>query len=320
MSALAFATWLAAARLVRAQAFAGLPTKSATTQALPMPYHIGSPQSFVGSENQLALVDYSDMTIYRANASGAWLSTFQKIGGGPGEVASVGGMQFDKAGSLWISDVRNSRVSVRGADTRLLREFKTSTPVRMIAPMAIGSLLAVASSVKDFAVILDNAGTLTKSIPFPKDVEALNPIQRERLLVRVNDSLTVIQYRWYNRRVALRNDGRVLYDSGSLANGPEVVAMKLDDKGGVGYRIAPKQAAVALATAARADTVYVLLGNRDEKQNGRSIVRVLASTGRAIDRMVLDREVKIIAATRVGIFGVGETDSGYSLLLIRVQK
>lgn len=306
--------------VAQSSAIANLPVRNATTKALPMSDRIGSPELLIGSESQLALVDYADMTIYRANGAGQWQTSFQKVGGGPGEIARVGGMQFGAGGALWISDDRNSRVSVRGADTKAIGETKLTTPIRALAPALNGSIIGLAASQKELAVVLDKTGAVAHSVAYPADVEALNPIQRERYLVRINDTLSILQFRWFNRRVALRNDGRIAYDSGSLEGKPEVLAMKLDDKGSVGYRIAPKQASFARHVAARGDTLYVLLGSKAKADDGRFMLRLRASNGKTIDRVMLDRAVKMVAATKQGLFAVGETDDGYSLFAIQVQK
>lgn len=292
--------------------------RATSVARLPLPDGIGAPDVFVGSSEQLVLVDYSDMSIRRADATARWGATLRRPGSGPGEIRDVGGVQFAGNGDIWITDPANGRVSVRRADLQMVREFTTETPLRAVSPSAAGAAyVALASSAAELAILCSEDGRRLRSLGFPVDMEARNPITRERYLLRINDTLSLLQFRWYNRTIALRNDGKLLYDKVGEGAGPEVLAIPLDKKGSMAYRVHPKAREYAIAAASRGDTVFVLLGHADPALHGKRIARFRASTWNPIDVLDLPMVVTRIAATKRGLFAIAESDDGYVLNEIR---
>ncbi len=284
---------------------------------VPLP-EIGHPAFFTGTAEQLVLIDYGDMTVHAADAEGRWTHVYRRRGDGPGELRTIGGVQFDGAGAIWIADRANARLSVRAPDLTVEREFRLEHPVDRLAPgLRGGRLLALPSSVREIAVLLSSDGRPIRSIPFPASLESLNPIARERYLVRIADSLSVVQFRWLDHRIAFDADGAIRSESRGSGEPPEVIAFAVDQRGSMGYRISPTAKEFALAVAARGDTLLVVRGDRREELHGRVIERYLAATGRLLDRLVLPVAVLQIAATRAGVFVIAETDDGYGMYLVR---
>lgn len=288
-----------------------------TAELMPvaLPPLIGTPAMLVGQGDRLILVDYSDMSVHWADADGRWLGRLAKVGGGPGEIREVAGVQFSPEGQVWISDGPNSRVSVRNRrDLSLIDEFRVEHPVRGLVPSRGGaSMLAVPSGVQHMLVVVSRDGTQRRAIAFPARVEAINPIARERQIVRVSDSLSVVQFRWLDVRIGLEPTGARRYTVGGDTRPPEIVTMKLDQRGSVGYRIGSAQKEFAVAVAARGDTLLAVRGSPDERDHKRIIARYEAHNGRLIDHVRLPRAAELIAATDAGVFMISETDDGFAM-------
>jgi hypothetical protein len=292
--------------------------RAARLTELPLPPNVGSPEVMVGSAMTLALLDYSDMSIHLADANGRWRSSSRGRGSGPGEVRTVGGMQFARDGSLWIADVGNGKLIIRDRSARVVREFATQTPLRNTAPSSGRQpFLALTLSPKEIAITCDSVGRTIAALPFPTDMQGRNPITLERYLTRVNDTLSVLHFRWSARSIGLRNDGRVLFDRGPRDAGPDVLSTTLDSKGSVAYRVSPRAREYAVSVASRGDTLFVLLGGGAPSTAGRVILRTLATTGTEIDRIELPYPQRQIAATRSGLFGIGERDDDFVLTEIK---
>jgi hypothetical protein len=288
-----------------------------TAQLTPvaLPPLIGTPVMLVGQGDRLILVDYSDMSVHWADAQGRWLGRLAKVGGGPGEIREVAGVQFSPEGQLWISDGPNSRVSVRSRrDLSLIDEFRVEHPLRGIVPARGGaSMLAVPSGVQQMVVVVNRDGTQRRDVSFPAQIEAINPIARERQLVRISDSLSVMQFRWLDVRIGLEPTGERRYTVVGDARPPEIITMKLDQRGSVGYRIGTSQKEVAVAVAAKDDTLLVVRGSPNERDHKRIIARYDAHNGRLIDHVRLPRAAELIAATYEGVFVISETDDGFAM-------
>ena len=285
----------------------------ATVKILPMPEDVSYPGLFVGSTNALAFVDFKDTSLYRGDAVGKWSTPWKKTGGGPGEIRTYGGMHFAKDGTLWINDRGNSRLTSRATDETAKTEITPAVTIGRFVPTTLG-FIAVPNDVSKMALVLGHDAKLVRDLPLPPDIAALHPMTRERYIARVNDSLTVIQFRWLNRRIAITNDGRTSYDSITPTEPPSLLQRKFD--GGTATYVDPKARPYAVNIASRGDTLLILLGSTEDAQNGRKIVRVYGPTGRTIDTLQLPVAISEIAATRTGVFGLGETDSGFVMYQI----
>lgn len=303
---------------LRAQPARGatIPTRIASAKSLPLPEAIGSPGEFVGAPGALAFYDFSDNTLYRADASGQWLPGSKRVGGGLGELRQVAGLQFAGDNVLWISDRGNSRVSGRDATSKVTFEITLPSQVGRIAPTSTG-FISVGSEPGKLATVHTRDGAVSNTVAMPADIGSQNPMFHERFLVRLSDTMSVLQFRWTNRRIALRSDGRILYDSVTPTVLPRLVQKAIP--GGVATFVDPKARSYAYAAAARGDTVLVLLGHTDDAKNGREVLRTHGPTGRVIDRLQLPVPLIAIAATRRAIFGIGEADDGYVLYEIVVK-
>ncbi|MCU0617086.1 MAG: hypothetical protein MUD17_08405 [Gemmatimonadaceae bacterium] len=290
-------------------------TGTAELTAVALPPLIGAPSHFVGQGDRLILVDYSDMSVHWADAEGRWLGALRRVGGGPGELREIAGVQFAPEGQVWISDGANSRVSVRNRrDLSVIDEFRVDEPLRSVVPARGGaSLLAVPNGVQQMAVVIARTGSQRRAVAFSPALASINPIARERYHVRISDSLSVLQLRWLDVRVGLAMSGDLRYTAIGDPTPPEIVAMKLDDRGSVGYRIATEQKEFAVAAAATGDTLLVIRGSQDPRDHERLIARYDARTGRLIDYVRLARSVQRIAATAAGVFVIGETDDGFAM-------
>jgi hypothetical protein len=291
---------------------------TATLVAVAMPPLIGAPALLVGHDDRLVLLDYADMSVHWADATGRWLGTHSKVGGGPGEFREVAGFQFAPDGALWFSDGANSRVSVRSArDLSVIDEFRVEQPLRSLVPApGAQTMLAIPASVQHMAVVVDRAGVQKRAIPFAEALASVNPIARERYLVRVSDSLSVVQFRWLDTRIGLTPRGDTRYATTGTAPPPEIVRMLLGNSGSVGYRIASNAREFAVAAGAQGDTLLVIRGSTDSLDHRRIIARYHATSGRLIDQVRIPRPAELIAATGRHVFVIGETDDGYGMFRV----
>ncbi len=288
-----------------------------TAQLTPVnfPALIGAPALFVGHRDRLVLLDYSDMSVHWADASGRWLGKHTKVGGGPGEFREVAGIQFGPDGNLWVSDAANSRVSLRSdRDMSVVSEFRVEQPLRALVPAPGGQMmLAVPAGMQHMAVVVDRSGVNKRTISFPEAVASVNPIARERFLVRMSDTLSVLQFRWLDTRIGLTPSGDTRYAAVGTAPAPEIVRMALDNRGSVGYRIASGAKEFAVSAGAQGDTLLVIRGSSDSLVHRRIIARYDATSGRLIDEVRIARAAELIAASDRGVYVIGETDDGYGM-------
>jgi len=283
-----------------------------------MPTLVGAPAIFVGAGDRLVLLDYSDMSVHWADAWGRWLGKHTKVGGGPGEFREIAGIQFSPDGALWISDGANSRVSIRSSlDLSVIAEFRVEQSLRtVIAARGGQTLLAIPRSVQHMAVVVDRTGAQRNVVAFPAAVASVNPIARERYLVRVSDSLSVVQFRWLDTRIGLTPGGDVRYEMRGTLPAPEIVSMSLDTRGSMGYRIGSNEREFAVSAGVQGNTPLVIRGSKNTLDHGRIIARYDALTGRLIDQVRITRAAELIAATASGVFVIGETDDGYGMFRV----
>lgn len=198
-------------------------------------------------------------------------------------------MAFSPEGDIWFSDGANSRIAIRSSrDLSVREEFRVANPLRSIVPAHGGKhMLAIPGGVQHMAVLVDRSGAQQRTVPFSASLAEINPIARERYLVRISDSLSVVQFRWIDARVALGSVGNTVYAWTGDVLPPEILTMPLDNKGSVGYRIAASQREFAAAVGVQGDTLLVVRGSTDERDHRRIVARYDARTGRLIDHVRL---------------------------------
>lgn len=297
------------------------PTRVVQVRSLPLDEQVGNPAALTGCPRFTAFFDFSDAVIRRFDATGKPAGQYGKAGGGPGELRSFGGMQFDGRCRLWIADRGNSKVLVLDEQWAPVTEFSVQSPLDRVAPLAGGrTIMAVPSSVTEMLHLLDAAGKLVKKIPLPEDFQTLNPIVRARYVARVNDSLAIVQFRWFDRRLLIDVRGEVVADFKEPGEAPKVIEMSL---GGTsrGYRVDPTSVEFAGAIGMRGDTLMVIRGQpplkKGELQTQTRVLRILATNGRVLDELAVPVGIQMITATGRAVYGLGETENGYALHELR---
>ncbi|HEY0931406.1 MAG TPA: hypothetical protein VGE27_15905 [Gemmatimonas sp.] len=303
------------------QAEAQVPVRTVQVRSTPLEEQVGNPAALVGCSRSMAFFDFSGAVIRRLDAAGKATGRYAKAGGGPGELRSFGGMQFDGSCRIWIADAGNSKVMVFDDRWGSVAEFSVQSPVERLAPLAKGtSVLAVPNSVLEMLHLLDANGNLLKKIPFPEDLQTLNPIARSRYLARVNDSLAIVQFRWFDRRVLVNAGGMVVADTKGAGPVPKVIEMSLGGSSRA-YRIDPASIEFASNIGMRGDTLMVIRGQpamkKGELQTRSRIVRILATSGRVLDELEIPVGIQMITATARAVYGIGETEDGYALHELR---
>jgi hypothetical protein len=290
----------------------------ATLISLPLPLQARSLDSFVGGRDALSVVDYATLTVHVADANGSWQTLIRPEARGPGAQSSIGIAHFAVNGELWIADPERHRVMIRDVRGRMLREIKTESALLNTSAVRRGrSFLALSDSVGSLLLVCDSSGRTTLSVPLPPDLVGKNPAILERFLLRVNDTLSVVRFRWLPRLIALRNDGHVFYDLGAHVSGPAMLRIRLDRRGTSAERVDPSAREDALGIASRKDTLLILRGGDDQAIFGRRILRQLATTGVVLDQIALPGSQARIAATRRGVFALSGRDSTTRLNEVR---
>lgn len=304
----------------------GLPTRTDTVivrlEPVPFPALVGDPAFVAGGPSGFAMVDYSNMTIFHTSGSGAWTDSLTARGAGPGEFRQISGVAFDARGRIWVADRANGRLTQLTPNLRVLRSITTSIPLQSLSPNADGSqFIAIPSAVKDLAVLVGADGGLQRRIAFATQEESVNPILRERFLIRVSDSLAIIQFRWFNRRIGLRMDGSVAFSEGDRSKMPEVVAMRLNQAGtSMGYRIASGAVPFASSIAVFGDQLLVLRGSSDDNADGRIISVFDARSGVLRRTLRLPLAVVKLASNGQQLLAIAETNEGYAMYRVILPK
>lgn len=279
------------------------------------PAEVGRPELLTGQGAQAAFVDYPSVALYVRSPRGGWRRA-TAVGGGPGELRAPIGLQFDSHERLWISDRANGRVSLRSRDgLTVTREFRPELPITGLAPLKDGKFVALSET--SLLVLLDSLGRKLGEVPLPLDLRAIHPVTNERFLLRLDDTTAVVTYKWYDRRIAISVSGRVLFDSIGSATRPEVLAMRLDSRGSMAYRVKPGQHEFVIHATAHDGVLYELRGSADSSRHGRDLVLVDGATGRTIGRRRLSDKVFAIAANVHALLGIAEDPNGYALFEFR---
>lgn len=302
---------------------AQVPTRVVQVRSIPLSDQVGNPAAFAGCSRYTAFFDFSGAIIRRFDVTGRPAGQYAKAGGGPGEIRGFGGMQFDARCRLWIADGGNSKVLVLDEQWVPVVEFSVQSPIDRLAPMAGGaSVLAVPNSVMEMLHLLDARGSPVKKIPLPDDFQGLNPIVRSRYVARVSDSVAVVQFRWFDRRILVNARGDIVADFRGSGEAPKVIEMPLGGSSR-GYRVDPTSMEFARAIAMRGDTLMVIRGQptakKGELQNRSRIVRILAMSGRVLDELEVPVGIQMIASTARAVYAIGETEDGYALHELRWQ-
>lgn len=284
-------------------------------ERIPLPELIGDPAYFVGDASGFALVDYSTMTIYRSDAAGKWLDSLRAVGSGPGEFREISGVAFDAKGNIWIADGANARLSQLRRDLSVVRSISTELPLRSFAATDGGrQFVSLPASVQDLAVIVTENGRVLRRVGFASREESLNPIIRERFISRVNDSLAIIQFRWFDRRIGLTGSGGIAYAAGEQARLPEVLTIPLNRSGtSTAFRVDPGTIPFALSTTVQGDQFMVLRGGIGEREGGRVISVYDAESGALKHSYVLPQAVVKIAANSKVLLAIAESADGYAM-------
>lgn len=287
----------------------------------PLPFQalIGNPACFVGGASGFVFVDFSTMQSVRADNAGKWTDSLAARGAGPGEFRSVSGVAFETDGRIWVADRANGRLTQLSPELKVLSALSTSAPLRSFAPSAAGRrFIAIPESVQDLAIVVDSAGQLQRRVAFAAQEASLNPILRERTLIRVSDSLAIIQFRWLDRRIGLRMDGRVAYSVGDLSQMPKVVAMPMGPN--TAYRIESGAAEFALSIAVHGDELLVLRGSANERAHGRTISAYDVKTGVLRRTLLLPRALLNIASNGPMLLGIAETEDGFGMYRLVLER
>jgi len=295
--------------------------RSVQVRSTPLEEQVGNPASLVGCSRSMAYFDFSGAVIRRLDAAGRAVGRYARHGGGPGELRGFGGMQLEGNCRLWIADAGNSKVMVLDDRSAAIAEFSVKSPVEQLAPLARGTaLLAVPNSVMEILHLLDARGNLSKTIPFPEDLQPLNPIVRSRYLARVNDSLALVQFRWYDRRLLVNARGVIVADFRGSGQAPKLIEMSLGGSSRA-YRVDPASLELASGIGMRGDTLLVIRGQpapkKGELQTRSRVLRILATTGRVLDELEIPVGIQMITATARAVYGIGETEDGYALHELR---
>ncbi len=284
-----------------------------------LPEGIAKPSAFAGCGARAALVDFGDMSVTRLTAAGIPDNRYAKTGRGPMELLDIGGVQFDTRCRLWIGDTGNSRIVVLDSAFRPFRSLTLENSVRALAPLANGErIIAVPQAVQDMLHLLDGQGKLLARIPYPADLAQANPIVRERYLAVVDDSIAVVQFRWFNRRLVIDSHGRVLRDVRGTGPEPKVLEIPMG-KSSRGYRVDPSSREFAEQIAAGNGRLMVIRNppaGPDDELAPSTIATYNGRTGELVDEAKLSVRLVRVAAVGSQVLGIGEIDTGYAVYVI----
>jgi hypothetical protein len=286
-----------------------------------LPNAIARPSAFDGCRDRAALVDFGDMSVHRLNSSGALTGRYAKVGRGPMELLDIGGIQFDSRCRLWIGDTGNSRIVVLDTAFRAIRALPLENSIRALAPVGNGErILAVPQSVQDMLHLLDGNGRLLARIPYPADLAAMNPIVRERYLAVANDSLVIVQFRWFDRRLVIDCNGRTEHDVRGAGPEPKVLEIPMG-RTSRGYRVDPSSREFAEQISAGDGRLMVIrnppLGPNDEATPS-TIGIYDTKTGQPLGSAPLRVRLLRLASVGARLLGIGETDAGYAVYVLGI--
>ena len=287
-----------------------------------LPDAIAKPSAFAGCRDRAALVDFGDMSIHRLNPNGSVVGRYAKVGRGPMELLDIGGIQFDSQCRLWIGDTGNSRILVLDTAFKASKELTLESSVRALAPVTNGDrILAVPLAVQDMLHLLDGQGKLLSRIPYPPDLAAQNPIVRERYIASVDDSLVIVQFRWFDRRLVIDANGRIVKDIRGTGPAPKVLEIPMG-RTSRDYRVDPSSQEFAEQISVGNGRLFVIrnpLVRENDESPPSSIAIFNAANGRLMSESKL--QVRLIRVASMGsrLLGIGETDSGYAVYVISVR-
>ncbi len=125
-----------------------------------------------------------------------------------------------------------------------------------------------------------------------------------------------MQCRWLDTRIAIGNDGRLLYEVGNPKVQPEVLAIAPDRSASTAFRVDPNAREFAQRIAVQDGVLYVPRGSQLEREPGTEIAKCDAETGRHIGSVRLPRPAMKIAASGSLLVAIAETDDGYGFFRV----